>query len=107
MRDTGVVHQYVDAGRIAVRVDAREGGFHRVSERDVTFECGSCAASRANAFDGAARSFEIAIEREDMRTVACEGRGDRQANPRAGSGDNRRLSVESKHARTVKQPSAT
>jgi hypothetical protein len=34
-------------------------------------------------------------------------RGDRQTDPRAGAGDNRGLAVESKHARTVKQASAT
>ena len=107
VRDAGVVHQYVDARRVAVGIDAREGGFHRVSECDVTFERGSCAASRADAFDGAAGSFEIAIEHENTRAVACEGRRDREADPRAGAGDNRNLPIESKHARTVKQPSAT
>ncbi len=74
VRDAGVVHQYVDAGRVAVGIDAREGGFHRVSECDVTFERRRGAASRANALDGVASRFEIAIEREDMRAVARERR---------------------------------
>jgi len=52
-------------------------------------------------------AFEIAIERKDARAAAGKRRGDRQANTRARAGDDGGLSVEPKHARTVKQASAT
>src|SRR3984957_19353684 len=96
MRDTGVVHQDVDARGVAVGIDAREGSFNRVSQRDVAFQRRGLTPSRANVFDSIASGFEIAIEREDMGTDAGEGRRDRQANPRAGAGANRRLSANPK-----------
>ena len=90
-----------------IGIDAREGSFNRVSERDVTFERRRFSARRANLLDGVANRIEIAIERENVRTVLRKRRCDREPDPRAGAGDNRDLSVEPKHARTVKQASAT
>jgi hypothetical protein len=90
-----------------VGIDARETGFHRISERDIAFERRRGAARRANLLDSVANRVEIAIERENVRTVVCKGRCDRESDPRAGTGHDRGLSIEPKHARTVKQASAT
>ena len=98
--DAGVVHEDVDC------IDARETGFHRVGECDVAFEGGCGAAGGANLLDGGAGRFKVAIEREHTRAVLRERRCDRQADARARASDNRRFSIESKHARTVKQAAA-
>ncbi len=106
LRDAGVVNQYVDALRILVGVDARESGLDRVGDCNVAVQCRRRTSSRANTLDGAAGSFQVAIESKNAGAVAREGRRDRLSNPRAGAGDNRGLAVESKHAPTLKQANA-
>jgi len=97
VRDSRVVHQDIDVRRIAVGIDAREGSFHRLSERDVAFERRRGASGGANTLDDGGRCLEIAIENENACAVAGKRRRDCQADSRASASHNRDLSVESKH----------